>query len=266
MKKLFLLAISFSFLLSCTPENVKTETNAEEVFLKIKEWEISSGKESGISLAQVDSCLQIAALSQLSDTCYSIGNLTGDFLPYYGTRYPDLIPTTSAYTQNVDFCTLGRIFGFVYERNTDGTISWLGNNGLQWDSLQWIIPQEISPGIWEEQLAGTGDFLQFQTYTQPCDGFQLSCNGNHFLTMRAWYQGAEYRNSGEIFVLINNAPVPDCITNPQIDLWYDPDEEIIFFPDPYPCLVPGTAKGDLNGDAVVNTADLTILLSNLCGG
>ena len=266
MKKLIFILFGLTLLLSaCQKEPFAEKHRSEDVFLKIKHWEGHSGKQTGITLQQVDSCLAKIDSGE-QEECFSISDLVSDFLPIYGTEYPDIIPVTDGYRQDVNFCSLGRINCFTYQRNEDGTTSWLGTGGIQWDSTQWIIPFEVSDGVWEEQLAGTGPSLQFQTYTIPCDGYQPACNGNHFLTLRSWYQGAEYVNAGEIFILINNVPynIPQCNTGPDIPLWYDPNEEIIFFPEPYPCLVPGTAKGDYNGDFKVNTSDLLILISNLC--
>lgn len=257
MKNLFFTLLAGMLILfsSCQKEDFSQDHRSEDVFLKIKRFEINSGIQTGITLERVDSCLKVAS-ERTDSECFTTSDLTGDLLPNFGKVYPDILPVTNGYTQEGNFCFTARITCFGYERNPDGTTSWLGNS-FQWDSTQWIIQNE---------LAGTGPFLQFQTYNIPCDGYQPSCNGNHFLTLRAWKDGVEYVNSGEIFVLVNNAPVPTCITSPQIPLWYDPDGEIVFFPDPYPCIVPETAKGDFNGDFTVNTADLVILLSNLCEG
>lgn len=250
-----LLLISFIGFASCQPEQSGLPSSSEEWFSKITQWEISSGKDTGLTLAVIDSCLNVA--EKTGGQCYTAIDIIGGVLPVFGNEYGSYMPVNNWHIQDVNFCGLGRLFGIMYEVNPDGSISYVGGGGPQWDSIQWVMYDEI---VWR------GDYLQFETYNgTPCGGYQPPCNGLHDLTMRAFYQGAVYENSGEVFVLINNVPdsIPMCKGGFNAAPWYDTPDSTFYFDDQNPFYLSGS--GDLSGDAQVNTADLIVGLSNLCG-
>lgn len=260
MKNHFLFLFAFIFLFSaCEVEPVETPSTAEQVMEKVHQWELNTGQSYGLDLQLVDSCMRVSKQNTSgSGECYELSDLFSDLLPNFSKEYLPLIPANPWHIQDVNFCSLGRLQGFVYERNPDGSISWAGSSGAQWDSIIWVID-----GV----EAWRGPYLQFETYAgASCGGYQPECNGLHDCEMICFYEGAEYRRGGEILALINNVPdnIPECGGGLIADPWYNTQDSTFYFEHPNPFLVPASAKGDLNGDYKVNTLDLVHLLLNLC--
>lgn len=254
MKKLLFVLASI-MMLSCSKINFNQEPSAANVYTSIQDYAAIKGIDVPISKVQIDSCFQASEKRMGANECLPLQNLFDELLPNFGRKYRDLIPSCNNYFQEGMFCSQTRFPAFMYERNSDGTMQWLGNLDLA-DSIQWYI---------DSTYVATGPRLQFQVYVgNSCaDAYVQECNGNHDLEMRVFFQGVEYRRSGKSFSYINQAPYPSCLPFELVPSWHTTSDTIFYF-EPYEFINPETAKGDYTGDWNVNTADLIYLLSHLC--
>ncbi len=236
------------------------DANADRAFSILQ----SSGIEELKNLSYKDIVDAMKNGNQLN-VCYNTTDLLG-LLSEYGTSALDYIPAWNNYFQDAN-CNVAEWQFFGKERGEDGTAI----NTV-------IIPDQV---IWNVSGVDfeTDGTLQFVTYviegndTIPninCDGtFQPPCNGGHLVTVTVIIGNAVYQRSNISFGQVNNVPesiAPLCTEYSSVDVTnsstfdFDCFCPIVF--SEYQYLIDDGLTWDLNGDHIVNTNDLLILLAN----
>jgi hypothetical protein len=228
------------------------ENKSAEVTQLIQKFERENNLDLGISKETVDSCLVESARRTDVLECFTTNTLTEEVFPNFGRQYPDLQPAAQSHIQDVNFCGLGRLPVFVYSRADDGAMEYRPD--MQWDSTFYYINGEY---------AGRGPYLQFATFTVPCEGFVPECNGTLLMKVECWYNNVEYTREDSVFVLINNSPSPLCEDVVTVEPWYTSGDYEFYF-DPYEFIEPETAKGDYTNNYRVESGDLIYVLSRFC--
>lgn len=284
MKHIFTLLCTIAIFVSCTKELTPElqQDPAQQVLTAEELVELFS--HYGIRMTEEEI---LDYMNSRSDECYSTIDLLG-LLDEFGDRELDVIP----FVPNSEFqdanCTVARWDADLAERDPEDSTTM--STSLEPINVVWILDEDppVSTGaslrlpFYTYEL-GNCDTIHFinamgykaielvncDTLINPdCPGiFQPSCNGVHELTvMMEFESGLVVSRSGTGRGIVNMVPseFPLCEGvehDPSLLATFDFSTFSSIKFSPYQFVVQSSLQYDLNGDYVVNSADLVILLA-----